>query len=100
MLALADPDGPLGADVHFTHGTCEGRIRREPRGENGFGYDPYFEPAGYACTMAELAAEEKNTISHRAKAAIAMRDFLARYLTSTRALTRAALRYIESTIGA
>jgi XTP/dITP diphosphohydrolase len=85
VLALADLQGPLGRDVHFTHGTCEGRIRRQPRGQGGFGYDPYFEPAGYACTMAELAAEEKNKISHRAKAAIAMREFLARYLT-TRAL--------------
>jgi XTP/dITP diphosphohydrolase len=80
VLALADPGGPLGRDVHFESGTCEGRIRREPRGHNGFGYDPYFEPSGYACTMAELSAEEKNRISHRAKAGLAMRDFLAMYL--------------------
>jgi XTP/dITP diphosphohydrolase len=80
VLALADLQGPLGNAVHFTHGTCEGRIRREPRGEGGFGYDPYFEPAGYTCTMAELPADEKNKISHRAQAALAMREFLARYL--------------------
>jgi XTP/dITP diphosphohydrolase len=80
VLALADPVGPLGRDVHTTVGTCEGRIRREPRGTDGFGYDPYFEPTGYTCTMAELPPEEKNRISHRAQAAIAMRDFLAKYL--------------------
>jgi XTP/dITP diphosphohydrolase len=86
VLAFADPAGPLAAlephGVHFEHGACEGRIRLEPRGDRGFGYDPYFEPVGYACTMAELAAEEKNRISHRARAALAMRRFLEAYLPS------------------
>ena len=47
-------------------GFCEGRIAREPRGANGFGYDPLFLPDETpGRTMAELSAEEKNAISHR-----------------------------------
>src|SRR5262249_3466779 len=80
VLALADPEGALGDAVHFEEGACEGRIRLEPRGQNGFGYDPYFEPRGYDRSMAELAPEEKNRISHRALASQKMRAFLASYL--------------------
>ncbi len=49
-------------------GTWEGRIVREPRGENGFGYDPVFLVAGRDLTAAELSAEQKNAISHRGQA--------------------------------
>jgi XTP/dITP diphosphohydrolase len=50
-------------------GTCEGRIGFEPRGENGFGYDPLFYPdATPGRTMAELSLAEKNAISHRGAA--------------------------------
>jgi XTP/dITP diphosphohydrolase len=80
VLALAAPSGPLVAAPHLEEGTCEGRIRLQPRGEHGFGYDPYFEPAGCDRTMAELAPEQKNRISHRAQAAAKMRQFLERYL--------------------
>lgn len=53
------------------NGTCEGRIVLAPRGDHGFGYDPIFElPDGH--TMAELRAEEKNRISHRAVAVEAL----------------------------
>jgi XTP/dITP diphosphohydrolase len=49
-------------------GTCEGRIAFEPRGSGGFGYDPWFIPEGETRTMADLAPEEKDAISHRGKA--------------------------------
>lgn len=50
------------------YGEIKGKIIKTPRGTNGFGYDPYFVPDGYHNTMAELSPEEKNSISHRAKA--------------------------------
>ena len=49
-------------------GTVEGQITLNPSGTGGFGYDPLFVPAGYDCTMAEITAEEKNSISHRGEA--------------------------------
>ncbi|MEE9224824.1 MAG: XTP/dITP diphosphatase [Bacteroidota bacterium] len=49
-------------------GSCSGKIVVEPRGSNGFGYDPLFLPMGYTQTFAELAPDVKNTISHRARA--------------------------------
>jgi XTP/dITP diphosphohydrolase len=49
-------------------GTWEGHILQAPRGENGFGYDPIFLVPGYECAAAELPAQTKNRISHRAQA--------------------------------
>ena len=49
-------------------GSCEGLITFEPRGENGFGYDPIFFSPAHGCTLAQLPPEEKNKISHRANA--------------------------------
>jgi XTP/dITP diphosphohydrolase len=49
-------------------GVVEGTIVESPRGESGFGYDPVFQPIGFTRTFAELAAGEKNRISHRARA--------------------------------
>lgn len=63
-VVLASPEGVLNS----AHGTCEGRIIDEERGEHGFGYDPIFLLAGVDKTMAELTMEEKNRLSHRAKA--------------------------------
>lgn len=65
-LVFVDADGTrLVAD-----GTCEGRIGHAPRGSGGFGYDPLFLVDGdaHGRTMAELAPDEKNRISHRARA--------------------------------
>ena len=58
---------PDGGEV-WAEGTCAGTITREPRGENGFGYDPVFVADGSDRTFAELTREEKNAISHRGAA--------------------------------
>ena len=47
---------------------CDGLVQDEPKGENGFGYDPYFYVPEFKKTMAELSIEEKETISHRGRA--------------------------------
>lgn len=73
VALLATPAG----DVTSAEATCEGSLITEPRGENGFGYDPIFVPAGEARTMAELPSDEKDRISHRGKAFRALRDLLA-----------------------
>ena len=80
VLAFVDPLAGAEPVVHFTRASCEGRMRLEPSGSGGFGYDPYFEPEGYSCTMAELDPSEKNRISHRARASQAMREFLRGYV--------------------
>lgn len=61
---------------HFFEGTVEGTIRTELSGSAGFGYDPVFQPEGYAITFAEMSMAEKNQISHRAIALQKMIDFL------------------------
>lgn len=55
-------------DEHFFEGIAEGTLRHHPTGTGGFGYDPIFQPDGYQITFAEMSLEEKNKISHRAKA--------------------------------
>lgn len=57
-----------GRELACFVGTVEGQITLNPRGTGGFGYDPLFIPDGYNCTMAEISAEEKNSISHRGEA--------------------------------
>ena len=52
----------------FAEGYWKGKISTEERGENGFGYDPIFIPEGLTITSAEMLPEEKNVVSHRAKA--------------------------------
>jgi len=66
----------LDGRQYFFEGAIEGRIIAERRGTAGFGYDPIFVPAGHDRTFAEMAAEEKNRISHRAVALHRMAAFL------------------------
>jgi len=63
-------------EVRFFEGTVYGTIIREPRGEEGFGYDPVFQPDGYSQTFAEMPLDEKNKISHRAIAMKALAAYL------------------------
>lgn len=58
----------LELQTQLFDGACEGRIIFEPRGRNGFGYDPLFVPGGFDKTFAELGDDVKNQLSHRAKA--------------------------------
>jgi len=58
---------PKGAE-HVVHGTMRGRLVREPKGDNGFGYDPIFVPEGLDVTSAELLDADKDAISHRGRA--------------------------------
>ncbi|HOJ66667.1 MAG TPA: non-canonical purine NTP diphosphatase [Paludibacteraceae bacterium] len=66
----------LQGKEYLFEGKVEGVITREPRGEGGFGYDSIFVPNGYEQTFAELSAEQKNQISHRAHAVKKFADFI------------------------
>jgi XTP/dITP diphosphohydrolase len=62
--------------VWFADGECPGEIIPEERGHNGFGYDPIFLLPDLGLTMAELTLEQKNHLSHRARAVTAARPVL------------------------
>ena len=81
VLAVADGRPGQRSPLLLTDGTCEGAIIDAPRGLHGFGYDPLFVVAGTGRTMAELTPAEKNRVSHRARAASALRPPLAALLT-------------------
>lgn len=72
VAAIAFPSG----DVHVTQGSLEGLITEQPVGDRGFGYDPVFLVPEFNRTLAQLTAEEKNRMSHRAKAFAQMRVWL------------------------
>jgi XTP/dITP diphosphohydrolase len=74
-LVLVPPEGEA---VNAT-GVLEGRIAHAPRGDEGFGYDPVFVPAGEELTVAELGNRWKGANSHRARAAAALRDRVVRF---------------------
>ncbi len=76
VMALVTPRG----EEYVVEGVCEGFVGQEPRGKSGFGYDPVFYLPSYGKTMAQLPPEEKNRISHRAKALEKMVEILARLL--------------------
>ena len=73
VLALARADGQI---LHVAEGEVAGRIAPEPRGTNGFGYDPmlFYPPLGR--TFAELTQDEKAAVSHRGHASRAMHDWI------------------------
>ena len=75
-VAILLPDGR----EFVTLGEFHGRIAEEPKGTNGFGYDPIFFVPEYHMTAAEMAPELKNSVSHRAKALTAAKEFLAKEL--------------------
>lgn len=64
MIAIASLDG----EVALCQGECQGIIAFEPKGDNGFGYDPIFYLPELGKTMAELSMDEKNEVSHRGQA--------------------------------
>ncbi len=69
----------LDGREHIFEGIVDGRIITERRGREGFGYDPVFVPDGGELTFAEIPLNEKNRISHRAKAFEKLRQFLLQY---------------------
>lgn len=68
VLALVFPDGR----THVFEGRVDGDYVWPPRGDQGFGYDPAFQPDGYDCTFAEMTADEKAALSHRGRAVQAL----------------------------
>jgi XTP/dITP diphosphohydrolase len=79
IAALVLPDGRQ----FTTEGVCEGIVTMAPSGDGGFGYDPIFYVPSHGRTMAELSAETKNYISHRARAARALRPILTRIIAES-----------------
>jgi XTP/dITP diphosphohydrolase len=73
-IAIAIPNG----DIHLAVGICEGEIIPTERGTGGFGYDPIFLLPELGKTMAELTMDEKNHLSHRAKAVMNAKGILER----------------------
>ncbi|WP_027338896.1 RdgB/HAM1 family non-canonical purine NTP pyrophosphatase [Halonatronum saccharophilum] len=71
-IALVFTDGR----EEIFEGRCYGSIGFEEKGEEGFGYDPLFIPKGYERTFAQIGAEIKNEISHRANALVELKEFL------------------------
>ena len=90
MAALKDVPGPkrtaqfrcvlaakrVGGEVQNFEGICRGKMGFLPKGASGFGYDPLFFPDGFCRTFAEIGAEEKNQVSHRARAIAQLKDWL------------------------
>jgi len=80
-VALVIPaNHQTGAQEIVHEGEMVGHLVMEPRGENGFGYDPIFQPLGYTVTSAQLPSEEKDAISHRGRALATMLPEITRLL--------------------
>ena len=67
-----------GAEGHVFHGETDGEVLVQPRGEQKFGWDAWFQPKGSAKTFAEMTAEEKDAVSHRGKAYRELAQYLRR----------------------
>ena len=76
VLVIAQPDG----ETAFVEGACRGTIIHEVRGDYGFGYDPLFLVPEYNRTFSEITPEEKNKISHRARALKKLLELLPQFL--------------------
>ena len=76
-MTLVNPDGKV---LFSSVGRIDGQISKEPSGINGFGYDPIFFVPNLNHTMAEMSMEEKNTLSHRAKALLPMIEWIEKNL--------------------
>ena len=72
-IAIANAAGEI---VHSAEGSCHGTLALDPRGTNGFGYDPLFIPDGFDQTFGELSDADKQKISHRARAFCQIIPFL------------------------
>ena len=66
----------INGNEYLFEGTVNGQILEKPRGINGFGYDPIFQPEGFSQSFAEMDSKTKNKISHRAKAVEQLTHFL------------------------
>ena len=80
VVVVYDPS-PAGGMFNAV-GNVEGSIAHEPRGANGFGYDPVFVPTGSIRTTAEMSAREKDDISHRGRAIRAITSALKLHLNA------------------
>lgn len=76
VMALVTPEGKKIA----VEGVCPGMITREPLGDDGFGYDPVFRPVGYNKTFAQIPLQEKNKVSHRARALRKIREIIEEFV--------------------
>ena len=80
VVVVAGPEWS-GGILHAV-GAVEGRIITEPRGSNGFGYDPVFVPSGETLTTAEMSADEKDALSHRGLAVRAVAPHLSEFISN------------------
>ncbi len=79
VIAVASPDGEL----INAHGASEGRIMDEPRGEEGFGYDPLFYSVEAGAGFSEISREEKLKVSHRGRALRELKEKLQKWMNTS-----------------
>ena len=77
-MTLVNPDGKV---LFSSTGRIDGVISKEPYGTNGFGYDPIFFVPDLNKTMAQMSEDEKNSLSHRAKALMPMLEYISKNIT-------------------